>query len=110
MSKKRPRLWYIYIPLGLLYHKAWALLIIYGLAVQSLNEIISKSSHAFFFYIMAFFWELVGYKSSKFMNTKFEEMVYETPQVEIIEVEVENGFAMSGGNVENPTESNESPW
>ena len=49
MSSKRPRLWYTYIPIGLLYHMAWALLIIYGLAVQSLNEIISKSSHAFFF-------------------------------------------------------------
>lgn len=28
MSKKRPRLWYTYIPLGLLYHLAWTLLII----------------------------------------------------------------------------------
>ena len=27
-----------------------------------------------------------------------EEMVYETPQVKMIEVEVENGFATSGRN------------
>ena len=44
------------------------------------------------------------------MKTKFEEMVYETPQVEIIEVEIENGFAMSGGSVENPTEDETGSW
>ena len=44
------------------------------------------------------------------MRTKFEEVVYETPQIEIIEVEVENGFAVSGGNVENPTEGETGNW
>ena len=29
------------------------------------------------------------------MKTKFEEIVYETPKVEVIEVEVEKGFAVS---------------
>lgn len=29
------------------------------------------------------------------MKTKFEEIVYETPKVEVIEVEVEKGFAGS---------------
>ena len=28
------------------------------------------------------------------MKTKFEEIVYETPKVEVIEVEVEKGFAV----------------
>lgn len=44
---------------------------------------------------MAFFWELVGYIIYKFMKTKFEEIIYESPQVEILEVEVEKGFAVS---------------
>lgn len=35
---------------------------------------------------------------------------YETPQIELIEVEVEKGFAASPGNVENPTEGEESEW
>lgn len=37
---------------------------------------------------------------------------YVTPQVKVIEVEVEKGFAMSDNNtnVENPTESEESGW
>ena len=42
------------------------------------------------------------------MRTEFEEIVYESPQVEILEVEVEKGFAES--NVENPITGNESPW
>ena len=29
------------------------------------------------------------------MKTKFEEIIYESPQVEILEVEVEKGFAVS---------------
>ena len=29
MSKKRPRLWYLYTLMGILYHRAWALLIIW---------------------------------------------------------------------------------
>lgn len=32
-------------------------------------------------------------------------MLYVTPQVEILEVEVEKGYATSGGNSENWTES-----
>lgn len=35
---------------------------------------------------------------------------YETPLVEIIEVEVEKGFATSSGNVENPYEDEVTPW
>lgn len=31
------------------------------------------------------------------MKSEMEEMVYETPQVKMIEVEVENGFASSDG-------------
>ena len=45
------------------------------------------------------------------MKTEFKEIVYESPQVEILEVEVEKGFATSGGgNTENPTTGDESPW
>lgn len=35
-------------------------------------------------------------------------MAYEIPQVEVIEVEVERGFAQS--NVENPKEGEEEEW
>ena len=35
---------------------------------------------------------------------------YETPLVEVIEVEVEKGFATSSGNVENPNEDEVTPW
>ena len=35
-------------------------------------------------------------------------MIYEAPQVEILEVEVEKGFA--GSNVENPTENDSMGW
>lgn len=37
-----------------------------------------------------------------------EHLIYETPQVEIVEVEVEKGF--SGSNVENPIVGDESEW
>ena len=37
-----------------------------------------------------------------------ELLAYETPQVEVIEVEVEKGFAVS--NLENPEEGEESDW
>ena len=39
-------------------------------------------------------------------------LIYETPQVEIIEVEVEKGFANSpdNNNTENPKEGEESGW
>ena len=39
------------------------------------------------------------------MNTKKDEMVYVAPQVEVIEVQVERGFAGSNGN-EDPTITN----
>lgn len=39
---------------------------------------------------------------------KNENLTYETPQVEVIEVEVEKGFALS--NVENPTEGETGSW
>lgn len=42
------------------------------------------------------------------MKVKLEDMSYETPQVEIIQVEVEKGFAQS--NVENPEEGEEEGW
>lgn len=38
------------------------------------------------------------------MKVEMEEMVYETPQVKMIEVEVENGFALSPGGGTNPFE------
>ena len=65
-----------------------------------------NSSHASFL-LSAYFWELVSYKIYKLMKTKFEEKVYENPQVEIIEVEIEQGFAASPdddgyGNTDNP--------
>ena len=41
---------------------------------------------------------------------KKDWMVYETPQVEVIVVEVEKGFAASPGNIENPIEGEESEW
>lgn len=37
-----------------------------------------------------------------------ELMTYETPLVELIEIEVEKGFAQS--NVENPEEGEEQEW
>lgn len=44
-----------------------------------------------------------------FMKTK-TEMFYETPLVEVIEVEVEKGFAHSSGNLEDFIEGEESDW
>ena len=52
MSKRRPRLWYLYTLKRAYYiNLAWALLIIYGMAVQSHNEIMSQGSHALFYYL-----------------------------------------------------------
>ena len=42
------------------------------------------------------------------MRTKDEKVIYETPIVKVIEVEVEKGFAVS--NLENPEEGEESDW
>lgn len=38
------------------------------------------------------------------------EMFYEVPLVEVIEVDVEKGFALSDGNLENFVEDNETDW
>lgn len=35
---------------------------------------------------------------------------YERPQIEILEVEIEKGFASSNGNFENPTEDTPGSW
>lgn len=42
------------------------------------------------------------------MKEIIEEMGYETPEVEMIKVEVEQGFAVS--NLENPGMGSESGW
>lgn len=42
------------------------------------------------------------------MRVNNETGTYEVPQVDVIEVEVEKGFAAT--NVENPTEGEESGW
>lgn len=42
------------------------------------------------------------------MENQVEEMVYETPQVKMIAVKVENGFGIS--NVENPRGGRSSDW
>ena len=39
-----------------------------------------------------------------------ENEIYTAPIVEVIEVEVEKGFATSSGNVENPNEDEVTPW
>ena len=39
------------------------------------------------------------------------EMVnYESPQIDSLEMEVEKGFLISNGNLENPIEGEESNW
>lgn len=42
------------------------------------------------------------------MENQVEEMVYETPQVKMIVVEVEQGFAIS--DLENPGRNSSSEW
>lgn len=42
------------------------------------------------------------------MKEQVEEMDYETPQVKMIVVEVEQGFAVT--NLETPNETNSSGW
>lgn len=44
------------------------------------------------------------------MKVQVEEIIYQSPIVEVIEVEVEKGFALSGGGMESPTESDEISW
>ena len=108
MSKKRPRLWYLYtlnghiISLGV----GFAYYTVTGSPEPQLNN--KRKFPRLSFYLSAFFWELVSYKNYGFMRTKDEEVIYETPIVKVIEVEVEKGFAVS--NLENPEEGEESDW
>lgn len=44
------------------------------------------------------------------MKNQLKKMIYEAPIIEIIEVEVEKGFALSGRGMESPTESSEISW
>ncbi len=44
------------------------------------------------------------------MKAEMEEGVYEAPIVEVIEVEVEKGFAASDGNFEDPIEGTPGSW
>jgi hypothetical protein len=44
------------------------------------------------------------------MKTNYEDNFYNSPQIEIIRIEVENVIAASGGNLENPIEGEESEW
>lgn len=44
------------------------------------------------------------------MKNQVKEIVYESPIVEVIEVEVEKGFALSARGMESPTESDEISW
>lgn len=44
------------------------------------------------------------------MKAEIEKGAYDAPIVEVIEVEVEKGYAVSNGNVENPTESTPGSW
>lgn len=39
-----------------------------------------------------------------------EHISYDSPRVEIITIEIENVIAASGGNLENPSEGEESDW
>lgn len=107
MSKKRPRLWYPYTLNGHIISLGVGFAYYTVTAVQSLNRIISKSSHALFFYWLSS-GNWLATKLINYMRIKAEEGVYEAPIVEVIEVEVEKGFATS--NVENPTMGNESGW
>ena len=43
----------------------------------------------------------------KMVETSFP---YEKPHIEILEVEIEKGFASSNGNFENPTEDIPGSW
>lgn len=44
------------------------------------------------------------------MKYFIEKMIYETPIVEVIEVEIEKGFATSSSNLENPEEDFPGSW
>ena len=44
------------------------------------------------------------------MRKQSEDLIYESPKVEVVEIQIERGFAASGGNFENPTESDEIGW
>jgi hypothetical protein len=47
-------------------------------------------------------------KKLRDMIKTLEQIIYESPQLDSIEVEVEQGFAIS--NLENPKEGEESEW
>ena len=48
-------------------------------------------------FLSAFFGELCKHSLLYIMKNFAEEMIYETPNVEVVEVEVEKGFAGSSG-------------
>ena len=39
-----------------------------------------------------------------------EQIIYESPQIVMLEMEVEQGFSASDGNLENPIVGEESNW
>lgn len=39
-----------------------------------------------------------------------ECIIYKSPQVEIVVIEMENGFSASDSNIEDPIEGEESDW
>ena len=44
------------------------------------------------------------------MKDNSENLFYDSPRVEIVEIEAEGMIASSSGNVENPLEGDESDW
>lgn len=44
------------------------------------------------------------------MKAEYEDLIYDSPKVEIIWIDVEGMIAASDGNMENPVEGEESDW
>jgi hypothetical protein len=44
------------------------------------------------------------------MKVTYEDIFYNSPQMVIIKIEVENAIVAGSGNVENPVEGEESDW
>ena len=44
------------------------------------------------------------------MSKQLEDLIYESPKVEVMEIQIEQGFAASGGYLENPSEGDEIGW
>ena len=44
------------------------------------------------------------------MKITSSRIFYESPQITMLEMEVEQGFLISNGNLENPIEGEESNW